>query len=279
MLARYLRERAPLVADPARMIWAVKALAPYWNKRAVSEVKGSTCRAYAASRGVSPATTRRELNVLQAALNHAHAEGILLYPPKVTLTDHGQPRSRWLTREEAGRLLRGARASRNRTLARFILIALYTGTRPGAVLRLRFSRSEDSGWVDLDRGILHRKGDGEAATKKRRGACRLPRPLLGHLRRWRRRSGDGLVVSWGGRAIGDIGKALDQACIAGGVERITPHVLKHTAVTWAFQKGMTLEDAADYFSTSAATLERVYRQHSPLYQDRAVAVLEGRFIA
>jgi len=56
----------------------------------------------------------------------------------------------------------------------------------------------------------------------------------------------------------------------------TPHDLKRTAVTWGFQRGMSREDAADYFSTTAATLERVYRQHSPDHQGRAVEVMERK---
>ncbi len=55
---------------------------------------------------------------------------------------------------------------------------------------------------------------------------------------------------------------------------MVPHVLKHTAVTWAFQNGMTLEDAVDYFATSAATQMEVYRHHSPHHQTRAVSVMD-----
>ena len=54
---------------------------------------------------------------------------------------------------------------------------------------------------------------------------------------------------------------------------MTPHTLKHTAVTWAFQRGMSREDAADYFDTTAATLESVYRSQSPDHQARARQVM------
>jgi integrase len=211
--------------------------------------------------------------VLQASLNYVHREGLLVYAPAVTLTDHSAPRERWLTRDEAARLLREARRSGNRTLVRFILIGLYTGTRPGAILKLRWVPSLDSGWVDLDRGILHRAGAAERQTVKRRGDCRIPRQLLAHMRRWR---GGGLVISWKGKRVADIGKAFATACRRAGIEAATPHTLKHTAVTWAFQRGMAMEDAVGFFSTSAATLERVYRQHSPLHQRRAVEIMERK---
>ena len=68
-------------------------------------------------------TARRELGVLQAALNHAHAEGLLVHPIKVTLPAMGVERDRWLTRSEAAKLLRAAAPH----VRRFILISLYTG--------------------------------------------------------------------------------------------------------------------------------------------------------
>jgi hypothetical protein len=39
---------------------------------------------------------------------------------------------------------------------------------------------------------------------------------------------------------------------------------------------MSREDAAEYFDTSARTLERVYRAHSPLYQSRAAEIMGRR---
>ncbi len=77
-----------------------------------------------------------------------------------------------------------------------------------------------------------------------------------------------------GKPIRSVKRILAMVCGRAGVEGVTPHVLKHTAVTWAFQAGMTMEDAADYFSTSARTLERVYRQQSPHYQNRAVSIMD-----
>ncbi|MEO0622906.1 MAG: hypothetical protein AAF183_11810 [Pseudomonadota bacterium] len=65
-------------------------------------------------------------------------------------------------------------------------------------------------------------------------------------------------------------------CAAAGVTNTVPHDLKRTAVTWAFQKGMTKEDVADWFDTTSQTLERVYRQHSPDHQSRALSIMERK---
>ena len=75
----------------------------------------------------------------------------------------------------------------NRHLARFILIALYTGTRHNAILRLRWVPNTDSGWIDLASGVIYRRASG-AVDKGKAAAPRSPITprLLPHLRRWRR---------------------------------------------------------------------------------------------
>ncbi|MCE8458564.1 site-specific integrase [Rhodovulum sulfidophilum] len=62
----------------------------------------------------------------------------------------------------------------------------------------------------------------------------------------------------------------------GGRKYITPHVLKHTAITWTVQRGAFLPDVASYFSTSLETIERVYWHHSPDHQRSAVEAMDRR---
>ena len=87
--------------------------------------------------------------------------------------------------------------------------------------------SLDGPWIDLATGIYHRRGQRERVTKKRRDDCWLPEKVMRHANRWR---GE-FVVEWGGKSVKDIGRSLDMACKLAGIKRITPHILKHTAVT------------------------------------------------
>lgn len=57
---------------------------------------------------------------------------------------------------------------------------------------------------------------------------------------------------------------------------VTPHTLKHTAVTWAMQRGADLWDAASFFGTSAQTIEKTYGHHHPDHQGTAVRAMERR---
>lgn len=281
VLSLYLDHKAETVKGGAVLASNAAALARFWGDLTCDAVKGSTCRAYekerakprrsatGTTRTAGPSTVRRELGVLQAALNHAHAEGVLIHPIKVTLTAAGEPRDRWLTQAEAGALLRAASPHARR----FILLSLYTGRRMSAVLELTWTR------VDLDSGTIRFRAEGERETKKRRGAVRIPRQLLAHLRRWRRlsKSDETHVVSFRGHPVACIKTALNRARERAGLDAgVNRHALKHTAITWAVMRGLSVEAAAEYFDTSPAMIRKHYWHHSPQHQAEGLAAMERR---
>lgn len=269
VLAAYYRDRVEHVADPERLRYALQALAPFWADQRVTAVRGETCRRYAIARGVGDGTVRRELGALGAALAHAVREGVLVNAPGVALPRKPAPRDRWFTRSEVARLLKASAPH----LRRFILISLTTGRRKQAILGLRWHDSFDNGFVDLERGIIRFIGRRQAETKKRKGMIRIPRRLGAHLRRWQAMGGSHVTMK-DGRPVSDIKKAWQGAVRRAGLEDAHPHDLKRTAVTWAFQRGMTREDAVGWFETTAATMDEVYRQHSPDHQDRARSIMD-----
>lgn len=302
-LAIYAEEHAVNVADPERIGFAIEALERFWRGMMVGDVKGETCRRYGKSRvskfgkPISDGTIRRELNVLQAAINYCHGEGYLIHAPKVTLPAKPPSRERWLTRQEAGWLIRAAR-SLNRDgkhLADFILHGLYTGSRKETILAMHVDRpSPVGGHVDTKHGILYRRPQDKVETNKRQRPARLPARYLAYLRRQaangrlyiveRRIDRDGDLRR---EMVGDIRKAWAHAIalapqlaakkgIRIDLSGVTPHVLKHTAITWAMQRGASIWDAAGYFSTSAETIEKTYGHHSPNHQQSAVQAMNKR---
>ena len=54
-----------------------------------------------------------------------------------------------------------------------------------------------------------------------------------------------------------------KAAAAAGVAWATPHVLKHTAISWLAEAGWTVDQIADFTGTGAKTVARVYRKVSP----------------
>ena len=159
VLDLYARERAPHVRDPERIGTCIKALVPILGPLPLSSITGETCRRYGKTRGRAPGTIRKDLGTLAAAINHCHTEGYITAAPRVRLPQKPTPRDRWLTRDEAARLLWAAyRNPRSKHLACFILAALYTGTRSSAILGLRFMPTPLHGWVDTERGVMYRRG-------------------------------------------------------------------------------------------------------------------------
>ena len=268
ILARYGEERVDEVNDPDRLLYSIQALAPFWADKMVSEVNKESCEAYAKWRKRSAWTVRREVGTLSAALAFAVDRRHISYAPNVKLPPKGIAKDRWLTEEEIERLYQAAPDH----VRKFVQIALATGRRKKAILDLRWTPSLKSGWVDLERGVIHFLGRAEEETKKRKGKVRIPRSLLEEMRTWDQTTSH--VIMFRGQAVGDIKKAFASAVDRAELEDVTPHTLKHTAVTHAFMEGMTLEEATDFFATSRETLEEVYRSYSPDAQENSASIMD-----
>jgi integrase len=258
----------------------IERLTPFWGKKLLSEVTGRTCRAYIASRS-SEQAARRELEDLRAAIRHHKKEGLCSQVVDVVLPPKALPRERWLSRKEAAALIWAAYSFREkqkdkptkrrsrRHVARFILVALYTGTRAAAICGASFERQEGRGWVDLEAGVFYRRAAGKRETKKRTPPIRLPDRLLAHMRRWKAKlqPEPQHVVEFGGEPVLRVTKAFARCAKAAGLDpEVTPHVLRHTAVTWAMMNGADPHEAEGFFGLSAETRERVYAHHHPDHQ-------------
>lgn len=292
-LAIYGEQHAPHVKDPARIGYAIAALDPFWGGLPVSAITSETCRRYAKSRvkpgrkdpetgelaewlPIAAGTIRKELGTLSAALEYCRREGYLLSAPAVALPEKPPAKDRWLTRDEAAALIRAAwRNPKAKHLARFALVALYTGTRKATILGLQFRPNTTGGWIDTEHGIIYRRAVAATETKKRQTTARIPRQLLAHLRRWEHK-GARFVVEIDGARVGSIKRAWRTAVAEAGIEPATPHALRHTAITWAMQRGAQKWDVCGFFGVSMDTLERVYGHHHPDHQASAVEAMERR---
>lgn len=267
-------EHAPTTAAPKLIGEHIEGLATFWGPKKVSEIKGASCRKFAETR--KPSMARRQLETLRAAVNYFHREYGLDPVPAFTMPAKHRPRERWLTRDEAAALLWQAR--RTPHLSRFILIGLYTGTRSGAILGLSWMPSVNTGWVDLETGIMHRSGSGQRQTKKRQPPVAIPDRLLAHMKRWKTKDGNmRAVVNWNGSSVQSIKKAFRSARENASISKdVTPHTLRHTATTWLLQAGVEVWQVAGFLGMTADMVERNYGHHSPLYQKQAADAVTKR---
>ncbi len=210
---------------------------------------------YIQDRG-SDASARRELQELRSAfLLHARTDRAF-EAPEVTYPGPSEPRDDFLDQEDAPRLLAAAKSRHHIYL--FILIAMVSGQRKGAILDLTWKR------VDLKRGILDFRKPGRRRTKKRRGIVPIGSDVVAELRMAREIAKSGYVVEWGGRQVKDIKKGFALAVDRAGLAVwCTPHVLKHSVISWLGERGYNEDKTGDLTSTDPRTVRRIYRKVNP----------------
>jgi integrase len=307
LLNIYLTDVAPKHSDPSITQGRIMTLASWWGDKTLADVNGTTCRQYVAYRMKQPrkaskpdvtgrpprmvtaAGARRELEDLRSAINHHRREGLCSEIVGVALPDKGEAREDWLTRSEAARLLWSAWRAKQRFsdgitkrdvgkhLCRFILTGVYSGTRHAAICGAAFTPAIGRGYINLETGVFYRRAQGAKQTNKRQPPVKLPARLLCHLRRWQRLGiARHAVVEWNGKQVTSVRKSFAAAVAAAGINRpVTPHILRHTAATWAMQAGANIWDAAGWLGMSPELLERVYGHHHPDYQKDVAERMSG----
>lgn len=256
ILARYLanrRERG--IPGLARLEYAHKPLVRILGMRPPEAIGETETHAYAARRGregVSTATVRTELQALSAALKWAAGERIITAAPTIKLPARPEGRIRWLTREEAGRLVDACHAPHVRL---FVLIALHTGARSGAILSLTWER------VDMDARVIDFRVPGAERTRKRRVQAPINDTLFAALSAARGLAASESVIEWAGGGIARIVRGFRESAARAGLKGVTPHVLRHTAVTWLLQAGIPVWTVAGYVGMTAEMVDQVYGHH------------------
>jgi hypothetical protein len=211
VLAIYANEIVPEQARPEKAAQRIVQLGEWWAGKTLDDISGRSCRAYRdyrtgmprksakpdktgnPPRMVTDAGVRRELEDLRAALNYYHRrEGYCREICEVWLPPRGKKRERWLRRSEVAALLRvmwrkqvqvhgrGRRKGEAvptrkrpwRHLARWLQLAIYTGSRAGVVGAASFKAGEGRAFIDLTTGVFHRLPE---IRRRARRSCG-PRP-------------------------------------------------------------------------------------------------------
>ncbi|CDX22676.1 Phage integrase [Mesorhizobium sp. ORS 3324] len=318
----YLADIAPSHAKPKQTAERLIVVLRWFGNANIGDINGQVCRDYARAHG-NGAAARRQLEDLRAALNNYHREGYITSAPVIVLPAKPLPRDRPLTRNEAAALLRAAWRMRQswqgkpterhtaRHVARFILVALYTGSRSAAICGAAIRPTQGAGYVDLEHGIFYRSA-ARRETNKRQPPVRLPDRLLAHVRRWAttpleiktkhrgksasigRMIAHNYVVEWNGKPVRSIKKAFRSVVEAAGLgwydnvaapdgsmrrvfrTDITPHVLRHTAATWLMQQGCDPWEAAGFLGMTVEMLIETYAHHHPDFQAEATRAIVSK---
>lgn len=176
--------------------------------------------------GRAPATLNRQVYApISAILKHAHVRDLCDYR-RIERLEEPKGRVRWLTPEEAERLI-GECAAHVRPLVAFLF---YTGARISEALYLD--------WRDVDLGRkhvqFHETKNGESRGVPLHGRVVVELARLKHRKGAVFRRADGIGYAEKASGGGQIKTAFRGACKRAGIENFTPHDCRHTWATWHY---------------------------------------------
>lgn len=261
ILEAYAADKIKTVRSPEAITYSVKALEPL-HDLFPSQLTPPAIRAWAATRAVSAGTIIRDIGVLRAALAWGVQHQWIPTVPKISSpVSTPQPRHRWITKDEARRLIAACRESHVRV---FVTLGLMTCARSGAILEARW------GQVDWERKTLdYGRGHGN----KRRSQVPLNIEALALLRAAKAISCSDYIVEYRGRKVDSVKNGFAAACRRAGLMDVSPHILRHSGATWMANDGVPLREIARVLGDSEAVVERTYAKHAPEYLTNAVSAL------
>lgn len=231
----------------------------------LSAITASRIAAYQTDRaqaGISAGGVNRPLALLRHVLRTASQKWeSLAKVPFIEMQDEPEGRLRWLTHDEARRLL-GACRERNHGLYDLVLMALSTGMRRGELIGLQWTD------IDFDRGVIKLE-----VTKSGR---RREIPFNGQLRLVleARRQHTGHVHNHG--RWDSFRHQWERAVEAAKLDQpLRFHDLRHTFASWAVQAGRPLLEIKEILGHQSLVMTMRYAHLSPDNARAAVAAVDS----
>ena len=234
-----------------------------------SQLSEEDCRRYISSRigeGRKAGTVRRELAGLRAASVWAESKGLIDKAPTIPLPPVSPVRDLWLSRNQARDLLAACDLPHVKL---FIVLALTTSARMSAILGLTWDRVDFvNGTIDLRDPEVRKSNKGRAITPMNQSArAALEEAQRGALTPF--------VIEWAGKPVKSVKKGIAAAGRRCGLPWVTPHVFRHTSISWQMQDGVSEFEAAKMAGLSSPSMvRRRYAHLSPDYLKKSADSLE-----
>lgn len=249
------------------MEYTGRSVLPWFGALRPDQISVQDCRAYVSARrqaGIRNGTIWTQLGKLRTCLNWAEKIGLIERAPYIERPSKPAPKERYLTRQEAARLLAVECAPHIKLATRLMLS---TAARVTAVLELTWDR------VDFERGQINlRTGEGQ---RKGRAIVPMTNSLRVALLEARKAALSDYVVEWAGRPVKSIKKGFKAAAIGAGLPDVSPHVLRHTAAVHLAEAGISMDEIAQYLGHSDSRITAsTYARYSPEHLRKAASALE-----
>lgn len=217
-----------------------KALKPRFASLNVDALNADICREYAEQRRdqkKSASTIWTELLRLRSCVNWAFKRNIILIKPYVWVPDKPGGRTRVMTEAEVISLIDSCVMPHVRL---FVILAISTAGRSGAICQLTWDKIDfDAGTIDL------RSSEKPNPLKKTGRKGRALVPMTSEARAALLEAQKGAltdhVIEWNGEPIKKIRKGFMEAVKRAKLTEVTPHVLRHTVISWLDEDGIPME--------------------------------------
>lgn len=280
LMLRYLAGPGSQYRSQQRIGHAEAHLSRAFAGRELATLTPSVLREYLDGRlaeGAAPATINIEIGLLSAAWNYAVREWEwTLHANPCTGRRLREPegRVRWLTREEAARLLAAAEQERQAPhLPDFIRLALHTGCRRGELLGLEWSR------VNLDAGLILLEAQHTKAGRRRsiplNATARATLVARLQYRAQHCPTSPWVFAHPDGTRIQQTRNSFMSACRRADIHDFRIHDLRHTCAAWLVSAGVSLTEVRDLLGHSAIRMTERYAHLAPERVRAAVAVLDA----
>lgn len=167
-----------------------------------------------------------------------------------------------MPREEAGALLGSAHEIHLKT---FMMLGFMTTARSGAIIELQWPK------VDFHTGLIDY---GEGHGNKHRAVVPMNDELRATLVMAKQLACTSYVIERHGKRVKHISKGFRAACKRAGIKGVSPHIMRHSAITWMVMDGIEWREISRLTGDDEETLKRVYGHHSPSYLRRATKSLQ-----
>jgi integrase len=211
--------------------------------------------------GLADGTIRTRLLLLRAALSWAEKMNYIDRAPFIPAPPPGAPRERHLTRDEFKRLYMAAEEPHIRT---FLALGVLSGLRNGAILSLTWDQ------IDAEKRFI--RPTGGSANKKRADIRIGPDLMLALGTAWWLRNGP-YVVQWRGQQVKSVKTGFRAAVRRAGIDHVTIHDLRRTCAMWQAEKGVSIEEIAEWLGDSVAVARKHYAKYSPDYLNKGADAL------
>jgi integrase len=260
----YKADRIASGASKSRLESLWRQIEPSFGYKLGRAITKADCRDYAAKRkreGKSNSTVKTELEALRACLRWHYGKEA----PQIVAPPPSKPRERYLTKDERDRLLEHIETPHARL---FVILALTTGARMGAILDLTWDR------VDLKRGTIDFNPPGRDKSNKRRTVVPINSRARTALEEAREGALTDNVIEYAGKPVASVKRAIAAAARRSGVP-CSPHVFRHTAAVWMAEADVPMEKIAQYLGhTSTRITYATYARFSPRFMADAAKALD-----